>query len=120
MTEIEQQKKREVDAVQEGILRYCRNREYAEATDSKPVRNLIGDAIKPFSDAILQEQVALKSPGRTRLPRHATAFLSLNHEKQALIALCPVLNPKSRSELDKGVAAAVTSVAYEIGQRCRL
>jgi hypothetical protein len=39
MTEIERQKKLEVDAVQDGILRCCRNREYAVATDSKPVRN---------------------------------------------------------------------------------
>ena len=75
MTEVERQKKLEVDAVENGILRYCRNREYAVATGSKPVRNLMAGALKPLSDAILQEQVALKSPGRTRLPRYATALL---------------------------------------------
>jgi hypothetical protein len=99
MTEIERQKKLEVDAVQDGILRYCRNREYAVATDSKPVRNPMAEALKPLSDAILQEQLVLKSPGRTRLPRHATALLSINHEKQALITLGMLLNGISRSEL---------------------
>jgi DNA-directed RNA polymerase len=120
MTEIERQKKREVDAIQDGILRYCRNREYAVATDSKPVRNVMADALKPFADAIFQEQVALKSPGRRRLPRYATALLSVNHEKQALITLGTLLNTISRSELDKGLAPAVTAAAYDIGQRCRL
>ena len=120
MTEIERQKKREVDAVQDGILRYCRNREYAEPTDSKPVRNLIGQVLKLLADAILQEQVALKSPGRRRLPRYATALLSLSHEKLALITLGTLLNIISRFELDKGLAPALTAAAYDIGQRCRL
>jgi DNA-directed RNA polymerase len=120
MTEIERQRKLEVDAVQDGILRYCRNREYAVATDSKPVRNLMTEALKPLSDAIFQEQVALKSPGRGRLPRYATAMLSIHHEKEALITLGMLLNSISRSELDKGLAPAVTAVASDIGQRCRL
>src|SRR5690242_18535119 len=98
MTEIERQKRREVDAVQDGILRYCRNREYAVATDSKPVRILIGEAIQLLAAAILQEQVALKSPGRRRLPRYATPLLSVNHEKQALITLCILLNSIRHSE----------------------
>jgi DNA-directed RNA polymerase len=120
MTEIERQKKREVDAVQDGILRYCRNREYAVATDSKPVRNLMAEALKPLADAILQEQVALKSPGRRRLPRYATALLSIHHEKEALITLGMLLNSISRSELGIGLAPAVTAVASDVGQRCRL
>src|SRR5258708_12500977 len=87
MTEIERQKKLEVDAVQDGILRYCRDREYAVATDSKPVRNLIGHVLKLLADALFQEQMALKSPGKRRLPRYATALLSINHEKLPSITL---------------------------------
>src|SRR4029077_3420900 len=114
MIEIERQKKLEVDSVQDGILRYCRNREYAVATHSKPVRNLMAEALKPLSEAILQEQVALKSPGRRRLPRYATAMLSIHHEKEALITLGILLNSISRTELDKGLAPALTAAAYEI------
>jgi len=55
MTEIERQTKLETDANQEGVLRYCRSRDYAVATDSKPVRNVLGKSLKPLADAILQE-----------------------------------------------------------------
>src|SRR5215510_10043977 len=120
MTEIERQTKFEADAVQDGILRYCRSREYSVATDSKPVRDLVADSLTPLADVILQEQLALKSPGRRRLPRYATPLLSISHEKLALITLGTLLNTISRSEFDDGVSPAVTSVAYEIGQRCRL
>src|SRR5881296_2176458 len=54
MTEIDRQAKLETDAVRDGILRYCQSREYAQATDSKPVRNLVADSIKPLADAILR------------------------------------------------------------------
>jgi hypothetical protein len=37
------------------FLRYCRSREYAQATDSKPVRNLAAEALKPLAEAILAE-----------------------------------------------------------------
>src|SRR5262245_26835468 len=116
MTEIERQTKLEVDAVQEGILRYCRGREYSVATDSKPVRDLVADALTPLADAILEEQLALKSPGLRRLPRYATPLLSIGHEKLALITLGTLLNTITRSEFDDGVAPAVTAVSYEIGQ----
>src|SRR5262245_35375243 len=120
MTEIERQTKLEADALQDGILRHCRNREYAQATDSKPVRNLVADALKPLAQAILAEQLALKAPGSQKLPRYGTALLSINHEKLALITLGTLLNTISQSEFNDGVAPAVTSVASEIGQRCRL
>ena len=119
MTEIDRQKKLETDSLQDGILRYCQNREYAQATDSKPVRNLVADALKPLAQAILQEQLALKAPGSQKLPRYGTPLLSINHEKLALITLGVLCNSISQSEFDDGVPPTVTSVAYEIGQRCR-
>src|SRR5437773_3823571 len=120
MTEIDRQTKLEVDAIQDGIRRYCQSREYAQATDSKPVRNLAADSLKPLADAILAEQLVLKSSGHRRLPRYGTPLLSIHHEKLALITLGTLLNAISQSEFDEGTAPAVTSVAYEVGQRCRL
>ena len=114
MTEIERQTKFEADAVQDGFLRYCRSREYCEATDSRPVRDLVADSLTPLADAILQEQLALKSPGRRRLPRYATPLLSIGHEKLALITLGTLLNTITRSEFDDGVAPAVTSSGEEV------
>jgi len=119
MTDIDRQKKLETDSLQEGILRYCQSREYAQATDSKPVRNLMADSLEPLAEAILQEQLALKAPGSQKLPRYGTPLLSINHKKLALITLGVLFNSISQSEFDDGVAPALTSVSYEIGQRCR-
>ena len=115
MNETDRQTKFEADALQDGILRYCQTREYALATDSKPVRDLVADALKPLAQAILQEQLALKAPGSQKLPRYATPPPSISHEKLALITLGTLLNTISQSEFDEGVAPALTSVAYEIG-----
>jgi len=119
MNDIDRQKKLETDAVRDGILRYCHSREYAQTTDSKPVRNLVAAALKPLAEAILAEQLAVKSSGHRRLPRYATPRLSINHEVLALITLCTLLNIISQSEFGDGVAPTLTSAAYEIGQRCR-
>src|SRR5262249_6782502 len=102
MTEIERQTKLEADALQDGILRYCQSREYAAAVESKPVRNLIAESLKPLAEAILQEQIALKAPGSQKLPRYGTPLLSINHEKLALITLGTLLNSVSQSELEDG------------------
>ena len=120
MTEIERQKKLETDALQEGILRYCQSREFAQATDSKPVRNLVAEALKPLAEAILQEQLALKAPGSQKLPRYGTPLLSINHEKLALITLGMLFNSITQAEFEDGAPPALTSVSYDIGQRCRL
>ena len=118
MNETDRQTKFEADALQDGILRYCQTREYALATDSKPVRDLVADALKPLAQAILQEQLALKAPGSQKLPRYATPPPSISHEKLALITLGTLLNTISQSEFDEGVAPALTSVAYEIARNC--
>src|SRR5881409_648766 len=120
MTEIERQTRLETDSVRDGILRYCQSREYAQATDSKPVRNLVADCLKPLADAILAEQLALNSSGHRRLPRYATPLLSISPDKLALITLGTLFNSISQSEFDDGVAPALTSIEYEVGQRCRL
>src|SRR6185295_2730372 len=96
------------------------SREYAVATDSKPVRNVVAKSLKPLAEAILLEQLALKAPGSQKLPRYGTPLLSIHHEKLALITLGTLLNTISESEFREGTAPAVTAIAYEIGQRCRL
>ena len=119
MREIDRQKKLETDSLQDGILRYCQSREYAKATDSKPVRNLVTALLKPLAQAILQAQLALKAPGSQKLPRFGTALLSINHEKLALITLGVLFNSISQSEFEDGMAPTVIFVAFQIGQRCR-
>jgi DNA-directed RNA polymerase len=120
MKDLDRQAKLEADAIHDGIVRYSQSREYQLATDSRPVRDLIGNSLKSLADAILQEQVALKTSERPKLPKYGTPLLAINHEKLALITLGTLLNAISRSEFDEGLEPRITSVAYEIGQRCRL
>src|SRR5439155_22050338 len=80
----------------------------------------LAELLQALADAILAEQVDLKSCGHTRLPRYAIPLLSLNHEKLALITLSILFNSISQSEFEEGVAPSLTSVEYQIGQRCRL
>ena len=50
--DIERQKKLEADSVQDGLLRYAESYEYHLATDSKPVRDVLGHCLKPLADVI--------------------------------------------------------------------
>jgi DNA-directed RNA polymerase len=120
MNDLDRQYKLEADAIQDGILRYFQNREYQVASDTKPGRDLVGNCLKPLADAILEEQLALKTSQRQKLPNYGLPLLSISHEKLALITLCTLLNAISRSEFEEGQDPATTVVAYEIGQRCRL
>jgi hypothetical protein len=120
MKDIDRQVKFEADAIQDGIVRYSQTREYQLASDTRPVRDLVGNSLQPLADAILEEQLALKTSQRQKLPRYGIPLLSITHEKLALITLGTLLNVISRSELDEGHAPATTAVAYDIGQRCRL
>jgi len=120
LNEIERQVKLEADAIHDGIARYAESREYQLATDSKPVRDLVGESLKPLADAILAEQLALKSPELKRLPNYGMPLLSIGCGKLALITLGTLLNAIGRSEFVDGLAPGATAVAYEIGQRCRL
>ena len=43
--DFERQKKLEADAVRDGLLRYAKSYEYDLATDSKPVRDLLGHCL---------------------------------------------------------------------------
>jgi DNA-directed RNA polymerase len=118
--DIERQLELEADAVHDGVVRYFRNREYQFATDTKPVRDLVGNSLRSFAEAILAEQLALKTSERHKLPKYGTPLLSITHEKLALITLGTLLNAITRSEFEEGRAPGVTAVAYEIGQRCRI
>src|SRR5262249_41931182 len=95
-------------------------REYQLATDSRPVRDLMAECLKPLADAILAEQLFLKNVQSQKLPKWATALLSIGHEPLALITLGELLIAISRSEYEDCLAPAVTAIAYEIGQRCRI
>ena len=99
MNEIDRQKQLETNSLQTGVLRYCQSREYALASDSKPVRNLVADALKPLGEAILQEQLALKAPGSPKLPGYGMPLLSIDHEKLALITLGVLFNSISQSQI---------------------
>ena len=118
MNDIDRQKQIETDSLRDRILLYCRSRDYSPASDSKNVKNLLAVVLKPVADAILAEQLALKSPGRRRLPRYAMLLLSLNHEVLALITLCTLFNSIGHSEFEDGVAPSLVSAANEIGRRC--
>jgi DNA-directed RNA polymerase len=118
--DIDRQVKLEIDAIHDGVIRYSQSREYQHATDSKPIRDLVGNSLKPLADAILREQLDLKTSQRQKLPKYGTPLLSITHEKLALITLGSLLNAISRSEFDEGLAPGVTAVSFEIGQRCRL
>jgi hypothetical protein len=70
MNDIDRQKQLESDSLRNGVLRYCQSPEYAHASDSKPVRNLMAEALQPLTQAILQVQLALKAPGSQKLPKY--------------------------------------------------
>jgi DNA-directed RNA polymerase len=120
MKDIDRQIKLEANAIHDGMVRYAQSHEYRLATDSKPVRDLVREALRPLADAILAEQLALKVPKRQRPPKYGTPLLSLPAEKLALITLGTLLNTINRSEFEDGLDPAFTSLAFEIGQRCRL
>ena len=58
--DIHRQVKLEADAIHDGILRYSQSREYQLATDSKPVGDLVANALKPLADAILSRTTRLE------------------------------------------------------------
>jgi hypothetical protein len=63
--------KLEADAIRDGLLRYAQSCEYQLATDSKPIRQLLYHSLKPLADAILAEQLELKTAQRqAALLRH--------------------------------------------------
>jgi DNA-directed RNA polymerase len=112
--------KLEADAIRDGLLRYAQSCEYQLATDSKPIRELLYHSLKPLGDAILAEQIELKTAQRQKLPKYGVPLLSIGHEELALITLGTLFNAITRSECSEGSAPGCTSVAYEIGQRCRI
>ena len=111
MTDIERQRKLEADAIHDGLLRYAQSREYRLATDSKAGRDLLRRSLKPLADAILAEQLELKTAQRQKLPKYGVPLLSIHHEKLALITLGTLLNAIARSEYAEGLAPNATSVA---------
>ena len=119
MNLIERQRQIESDSIRDGCLRWCKETEYQQATDTKPYRNLIGIAWRSVADAIGAEQGSLKTQ-KTKLPAWGLPLLSIGHEQLALITLGTLFNMISRSEFETCLPPGITQVAYEIGQRCRI
>jgi DNA-directed RNA polymerase, mitochondrial len=119
--DLERQKKLETDAVQNGIARLVQSLKYRRATDSKPVQDLMAIAWELLVEAILKEQLALKSSDRQKLPKYGAALLCLTAEALALITLGILFNLISQSEVDDDeMPPSVTFVSKAIGQRCYL
>src|SRR6266481_1922875 len=85
--DIERQKKLEADAVRDGLLRYAKSYEYHLATDSKPVRDVLGHCLKPLADVIRAEQLKLKTSQGQKLEKYLIPLASVHAEPAALITL---------------------------------
>ena len=120
MSKIERQRQIESDSVRDGSVRWCQNTEYLEATDTKPYRNLIGISVMSLADGIRAAQDILKTSKKAKLPAWGLALLSLSHEQMALITIGTLFNMIARSEFETCLPPPITSVAYEIGQLCRI
>ena len=116
--DIERQKKLEADSVQDGLLRYAKSYEYHLATDSKPVRDVLGHCLKPLADVIRAEQLKLKTSQGQKLEKYLIPLASVHAEPAALITLGIMFNAISRFEFNEGAAPGVTSVVFEVGDRC--
>jgi len=120
MNDIERQIKLEADARHDGVLRYAKSREYQLATDLKPAKDLVANALSSLGDPILQEQMGLNTSQRRRLPEWATALASIRHDKLALITISTMLNSICSSEFHDGLPPRRTPLSYELGQWCRI
>ena len=116
VNDVDLQMKLEADSVHDGLLRYAQSYEYHLATDSKPVRDLLGHSLKPLANAIRAAQLELKTS--QKLPKHGIALLALNPEALGLITLGMLFNCITRWNSMKERRRA-HSVSYEIGERCR-
>src|SRR5437667_8394747 len=102
--DIERQKKLEADAVRDGLLQYAKSYEYHLATDSKPVRDVLGRCLKPLADVIRAEELKLKTSQGQKLEKYVIPFASVHAEPAALITLGIMFNAISRSEFKEGAA----------------
>ena len=118
ISDIERQRKIEADAHHDGLLRYVQDRQYQSATDSKPVRQFMGNLLKALSDGILAEQRVLKKAQGQKLPKYGLPLLSLTPDKLALITVGTLLNAIISFEFEDRSPPA-TPLGYDIGQVCR-
>jgi hypothetical protein len=120
MNDIERQTKIEADAVQDGKLRYAQSREYQLATHSKPVRDLVGESLKPLADAILEAQLFLKNVQGQKMPKYGIPLLSLTPDTLALITIGTMVNAITRSEFEDGLAPGATAVGMKLASAAGL
>src|SRR6266699_3567387 len=120
MSKMERQRQIESDSVRDGCVRWCQNTEYLEAADTKTYRKLIGISLRSLADAIRATQDSLKTSKKVKLPAWGLQLLSLGHEQMALITIGTLFNMIARSEFETCLPPGITTVAYEIGQCCRI
>src|SRR5262249_53694215 len=87
------------------------------ATDSKPVRDLLGYCLNPLVDVIRAEQLKLKTSQGQKLEKYGIPLASVHAEPVALITLVITFNATSRSELSDGPDPCLTPVVREIWRR---
>ena len=95
VNDIERQKERETDAVRDGCVRWCQNTEFQLATDTKPVRNLMGQALNSLADAIQSVQNEIKASRGAKLPKYGLPMLSLGNQQLSLITLATLFNART-------------------------
>jgi hypothetical protein len=77
-------------------------------------------SLRSLADVIRAAQDSLKTSKKAKLPACGLPLLSLGHEQLALITLGTLFNMIARSEFDTCLPPGITSIAYEVGQRCRI
>src|SRR5215472_17004065 len=99
--DVERQKKLEADAVRDGLLRYAKSYEYHSATDSKPLRDLLGYCLNPLVDVIRAEQLKLKTSQGQKLEKYVIPLASVHAEPVALtdVTSAPAMSQVSWSFL---------------------
>src|SRR5437667_6486058 len=78
--------------------------QYHMATDSKPVRDVLGHCLRPLADVIRAEQLKLKTSQGQKLEKYVIPLASVHAEPAALITLGIMFNAISRSEFKEGAA----------------
>src|SRR5580658_7135008 len=113
MKNIERQIQLEADAVEKGVEKFFKGRRFQLATDFKPTRDLVANSLEPLAERILGEQSVIRYSQSGKPPKYYIPMLSLPGDKLALITVGTILNSISKAEVEDGMGAPVTALAYE-------
>jgi hypothetical protein len=68
--DIDRRVKLEIDAIHDGFIRHSQSRECQHATDSKPIRDLVGNSLKPLAGRNPCRTTCLEDSQRQKLPKY--------------------------------------------------